>query len=71
MSAERKCPNCDKPMARVQIIDKVQLGHTYLEYAVGEADRNIWTATFPVEGRVASFMCDTCGRIVLYGEQKE
>tara|TARA_B100000809_G_C14796561_1_gene408667 strand:+ start:296 stop:475 length:180 start_codon:yes stop_codon:yes gene_type:complete len=57
-------------MRRIQLIDKVQLGHSYMEYAVGESERSIYTAKFPVEGRVASYMCEQCGRITLYGEPK-
>ena len=71
MSSPKSCPECKHAMKRIQVIDKVQMGHSYMEYAVGEAERNLWTAKFPVEGRIASYMCDSCGRVVMYGEPKE
>ena len=66
----KKCPDCGQSSKRIQMIDKVQMGHSFPEYAVGEVERSIWTAKFPIEGRVASYMCDQCGRITLYGEPK-
>ena len=66
---QRTCGDCGHPMKPIRLIDKVQLGHTYLEYAVGESERGFWTAKFPVEGRIASYMCQQCGRITLYGER--
>jgi hypothetical protein len=71
MNSTKTCPDCKQGMKRIQIIDKVQLGHSYMEYTVGEADRNIWTAKFPVEGRIGAYMCDHCGRVVMYGEAKD
>ncbi len=67
----KTCLECKQPMKRIQIIDKIQLGHSYMEYTVGESDRNIWTAKFPVEGRIGAHMCDSCGRVLMYGEPKE
>ena len=67
---QKQCPDCGQALKRIQMIDKVQMGHSYPEYAVGEAERSLWTAKFPIEGRIASYMCDQCGRITLYGERK-
>ena len=67
---DKRCPDCGHTLQRIQMIDKVQTGHSYPEYAVGEAERSFWTAKFPVEGRIASYMCGQCGRIMLYGEPK-
>ena len=67
---EKRCSECAGALKRIQMIDKVLSGHSCPEYAVGEAERNFWTARFPVEGRIASYMCDECGQITLYGESK-
>ncbi len=67
---QKQCPDCGQTLKRIQTIDKVQTGHSYPEYAVGKAERSVWTAKFPIEGRIASYMCDQCGRITLYGEPK-
>ncbi len=64
------CPDCDRALAAIQIIDKKGAwlaAHTVLEYAVGESKRSEWTGQFPVQGRVHAYMCDGCGRVLLYG----
>lgn len=70
MPAQRKtCPGCDRVLTPIQLIDKIGMGitpHGVLEYAVGEAERSKWTGQFPVEGRVHAYMCDVCGRVLLY-----
>ena len=42
-----------------------------LEYTVAGAKRSFWTGRLPVEGTIAAFMCDDCGRILLYGRPRE
>jgi hypothetical protein len=56
-------------MYRIRLIDKFSnyQAHGEVEYTVPEAQRSSWTGRFPVEGRVAAFMCDHCGRLLLYG----
>ena len=70
MPAQRKtCPDCDRTLTAIQIIDKKGVGitpHGVLEYAVSEAKRNKWTGQFPVEGSLHAYMCDGCGRALLY-----
>jgi hypothetical protein len=46
-------------------------GHCELGYTVPDAKRSVWTGFFPVEGTVAAFMCEGCGRILLYGKPRE
>jgi hypothetical protein len=55
-------------MHRIRLLDKTHYNvHAALEYAVPDAKRGFWTGRFPIEGRVGAFMCDSCGRLVLYG----
>jgi hypothetical protein len=39
-----------------------------LIYMAPEAKRSFWTGRLPVEGKVTPYMCDGCGRILMYGE---
>ena len=66
---QKQCSDCGQSLNRIQMIDKIQTDHTHLEYAAGEAKAN-WMGKFPIEGRIASYMCGQCGRITLYGEPK-
>jgi hypothetical protein len=56
-------------MHRIRLIDKAygEARHTDLEYTVPEAKRSFWRGQFPVEGRIIAYMCDRCGRMLLYG----
>jgi hypothetical protein len=36
-----------------------------------EAKQSFWTGRYPVEGRIVAFICEGCGRILLYGEPNE
>jgi hypothetical protein len=61
-------------MKAIQIIDKTARGpmgvHSDLEYTVPEAKRSIWTGLLPIEGKISAFMCDGCGRVILYGHPR-
>ncbi len=62
------CPDCDRALTAIQLIDKKGMGITpngVLEYAVSDAERSKWTGQFPVEGTVLAYMCDGCGRVLL------
>jgi hypothetical protein len=69
MSPDRKCPDCDRQMHPIKLIDKTGRmdRQTDLEYALPEAKRSFWLGLLPVAGVVAACMCDGCGRILLYG----
>ena len=75
MSARREtCPDCDRTLTAIQVIDKKGIGitpHGVLEYAVSEAKRSKWTGQFPVQGSVHAHMCDDCGRVLLYAGVNE
>ncbi len=72
---EKKCPDCGRPLKAIKIVDNARRGgiptQGELTYTAPEAKRSFWTGLFPAEGRVAAFMCDGCGRILLYGEPHE
>ena len=52
----------------IRIIDNAgQVGHALLSYAAPDAERSFWTGQFPVAGVVQAYMCQSCGRIALYG----
>jgi hypothetical protein len=59
-------------MHGIRLIDKTHGGHhADLEYTLPEARRSFWLGVFPVEGKVRAYMCDHCGRILLFGEPVE
>jgi predicted RNA-binding Zn-ribbon protein involved in translation (DUF1610 family) len=71
MKAERKCGDCGETLAEIRLIDKGHFSaHTDVEYAPAEAKRGIWTGQFPIEGKVAAFMCPECGRITHFAVPK-
>ncbi len=71
-SIEKSCPDCNEAMTEIRLIDKAHSNvHQDVEYALAVAKRGFWLGRFPVEGKVAAFMCGQCGRIILYGKPKE
>ncbi len=72
MPARREtCLDCNRTLTSIQIIDKKGeriAPHGVLEYAVSDAKRSKWRGRFPVEGRVHAYMCDACGRVLLYAK---
>jgi hypothetical protein len=72
-SEDKKCPDCRGSLKEIKVIDKagsVANLHSELEYTVPEAHRSYWTGHFPVEGKIAAYMCDGCGRVLLYGHPR-
>ena len=70
MPHETGCPDCSGSLEEIRLVDKTTVsggGHQDLEYAVPESKRSFWDQKFPVAGKVAAFMCQSCGRITLYG----
>ena len=68
---DKPCPDCDGTMKPVRLIDKSFNTDEDVEYTVPDAKRSFWTGKYLVEGRVAAFMCDSCGRMLLYGQSKD
>jgi hypothetical protein len=63
-----KCFECGGQLQEIKLIDKADHGaHTNVVYVAPDAKLNKWTGTYPVEGRVLSFLCSRCGRIALHG----
>ncbi len=69
----KNCPDCDREMTQIRLIDKVAHGvqHRPFEYALRDAKPGKWTDRFPIKGRIAGMMCDECGRVMLYAELAE
>ncbi len=72
VAPNRKCPECGGSVHPIKIIDKTGRmdEQTDLEYALPESKRSFWLGRLPVEGVVMAHMCDTCGRISLYGRPR-
>jgi len=68
---DKQCPDCDGTMKPVKLIDKALNTHEDVEYTVPDAKRGLGSSQFPIEGKVAAFMCDSCERMPLYGQSKE
>ena len=66
---ERRCPDCDHAMTEIRLLDRTYGSEGDVEYTVPDAKRSFWTGAYPVSGKVITFMCDDCGRIVLFGKR--
>ena len=80
MTKERdvSCPDCNKRMKAIAIIDHgVQPNRfggpgfgmpedSYLQYGL-RGERRDSSGKLPAQGVVARYMCEDCGRILLYG----
>ncbi len=68
----KQCPDCECPLTGIRIIDKAYRPmHANLEYAPGDAERGVWLGRFPIEGSIEGFLCNQCGRVLLYAGPKE
>jgi len=70
----KKCQDCDGELKAIKLIDQgLRLGtgklEGDLEYSGTEAKRS-WTGKLPLEGKITAFMCQDCGRVILFGEPK-
>jgi hypothetical protein len=71
MTTEPKCIDCGETLAAIRLIDKGHgFTHDDVEYALADSQRSIWSGRFPVEGKVAAFMCPGCGRISQFAVPK-
>ena len=65
----KKCPECDAEMGPIYLIDRGHGDqHRDMEYA---AEEGWFLWRFPTAGKVRAFMCNECGRILLYGQPFE
>jgi hypothetical protein len=72
----RSCGECQGAMAPVIIMDQSPgiARHTVaipLQYRLPDDRVSFWTGKYPTAGSVRAFMCESCGRIALYGAQPE
>ncbi len=66
---QRICRDCQGPMNQIRIVDKSDCGHQDLEYVRIDAKKDWMRHVYPVAGKVASFMCQSCGGIQLFGRR--
>jgi uncharacterized OB-fold protein len=73
-TSERKCPDCGDVLRPIKVVTRqigfgeVLLGPQHeLQYSVAEKP-SFWTSTFPVEGRLESLLCGSCGRVLFYAQ---
>jgi predicted RNA-binding Zn-ribbon protein involved in translation (DUF1610 family) len=71
----RKCPDCGGEMTQIKLFGRSwenPLSGVALDADVGfytdvEADRGTFTGKFKPKGTVESFLCSSCGRVVMFG----
>ena len=70
-----ECPDCASTLQPIKLIDATHPGfdqqgaqHVQLAYAAPEATRSFFLGKTPTLGIVKGFICPSCGRILLYGE---
>ena len=68
---ERTCPDCGGVLHPIKIVTRDSRESTYFKYTVPEARRSFWGGYYPIEGKITAYMCDSCGRVLLYGHPKE
>jgi hypothetical protein len=73
---DKKCPDCRGSLKPIQIVGKKTKNMGILkedewQYTVPEAKRSFWTGALPIEGKITAYMCDGCGRVLLYGQPRE
>ena len=72
----RTCAECQGTMSPIIIMDKAPgaARHSYtapLEYRLPDDRVSFWTGKYPSAGEVRAFMCEACGRIALYGGERQ
>ena len=72
-ASERKCPDCQGGLHEVKLLDKGPYGSlgAGIEYALPDAKRGFWSGRLAVAGSVQAYICENCGRILLYSRQEE
>ena len=67
---DRTCPDCHRALHPINLIENAQSGDQSLQYAAVDAQRHWFSGQIPKAGLVSGFMCEGCGRILLYGHPK-
>lgn len=65
-----QCRDCGGKLHEIVLLDCAHgnMQRPGLAYTLPGAKRGFWSSQFPTEGKVASFICESCGRIMLYGQ---
>ncbi|MBU0719266.1 MAG: hypothetical protein KJ749_13540 [Planctomycetes bacterium] len=72
MSNKKTCPDCQRAMVGIRMIDKAHgPRQKTLEYAAGDAKPGILFGRVPIMGQIEGFLCDKCGRVLLYAKPKD
>jgi hypothetical protein len=73
-TSQATCPDCGTEMREIKLFCKGGGSGPYdvaVRFYTAEDAKRGWFGGFPVEGRVTARMCDSCGRITLYGSAGE
>ncbi len=67
------CPDCNVTMERINIFDKLgtKSNQVPLEYTLPDTKKSWVTGRRSVAGIVVASMCGTCGRIMLFGQNRD
>ena len=76
--ADNKCPDCGGELTKIMLfgrgwenpISGMATDTELSFYTDDEANRNGLSGMFKPQGSVESFLCNSCGRIFLYGKAK-
>jgi hypothetical protein len=72
---DKKCPDCNGELTKIKLIGRgwenplsgAAIDTELRFYAENQAQRGRWSSMFKPKGRIESFLCNTCGRIFLFG----
>jgi hypothetical protein len=67
----RSCPDCHRALHPINLIDSGGAGDQSLQYAAADAQRHWFSGQIPKAGIVRGYLCEACGRILLYGHPKD
>jgi hypothetical protein len=66
------CPDCQLPAHEIRLTFGPGFTNiSEITYSLPESRPSFWTSSVPVEGSLAAYLCDQCGRVMLYGIPKD
>ena len=76
VDSQRTCPDCNKPLVEIKLFARSMVNplsgaasdSDFLFTDVG-AERSFWECTYEEKGIVKSYRCQSCGRILIYGDE--
>lgn len=70
---ERRCPDCDRPLRRVRLLDRLSgaVTKTGLAFTDGaDPEHSMWSGDVKnAAGRIHAHLCDGCDRVLFYAER--